>query len=248
MECALPQGLHILDCHRPVLLPRPGARVATQGLLPGHDQLGDCKPTFCQKCVLSHNRHMNKRKASASAALPSSKLQKAGSSSSSSASSKSGGYKAKHSSTSTNATSTSAQSPTKDLVVNDLRHASVREQKKFSRFQDQLREHPDYDDLALEEGMPIAYTLTLSDKKGNVKGFAAAQPEQDGMYLEALYTRKQNRGGGARMLQEVERLAKKQGKHRVFLTSYEDAVPFYQKHGYEMEFDEAGAFEMQKVL
>ena len=67
----------------------------------------------------------------------------------------------------------SLQSATKDLEVKDLRHASVREQKKFIRFQDQLREHPDYDILALDEGMPIAITLTLSDKKGNVKGLRA---------------------------------------------------------------------------
>ena len=76
----------------------------------------------------------------------------------------------------------------------------------------------------------------LRDERGEVVGGLTGRFRWGWLYVETLWVAKPLRrsGQGARLLAEAEAYARAHGGVAAHLESAADALPFYQRHGYEL--------------
>ena len=93
----------------------------------------------------------------------------------------------------------------------------------------------------VEERLPLA--VQLKNENGDVIAGAAARSFGDWLLLDTLWVSDELRGQnvGTKILNEVESLGKKRGCKRCLLDTLNfQAKPFYEKHGYEVQWVQEG--------
>jgi ribosomal protein S18 acetylase RimI-like enzyme len=89
----------------------------------------------------------------------------------------------------------------------------------------------------MSERKPLA--AQIKDATGNVIAGAAARSFGDWLLLDTLWVSSQLRGQniGSQLLQKIEQEGKSRGCKKCLLDTLNfQAMPFYQKHGYEIQW------------
>lgn len=93
----------------------------------------------------------------------------------------------------------------------------------------------------VQERLPLAAQLT--NERGEVIAGAAARTFGDWLLLDTLWVSDDLRGQnvGSKILNEIERVAKSRGCKKCLLDTLNfQAKPFYEKHGYEVQWTQEG--------
>ena len=93
----------------------------------------------------------------------------------------------------------------------------------------------------VEERLPLA--VQIKNEQGDVIAGAAARSFGDWLLLDTLWVSDELRGQnvGSKILAEVESLGKKRGCKRCLLDTLNfQAKPFYEKHGYQVQWVQQG--------
>ena len=93
----------------------------------------------------------------------------------------------------------------------------------------------------VQERLPLAAQLT--NDRGEVIAGAAARTFGDWLLLDTLWVSDDLRGQnvGSQILNEIERVAKLRGCKKCLLDTLNfQAKPFYEKHGYEVQWTQEG--------
>ncbi|MEW9798604.1 GNAT family N-acetyltransferase [Alteromonas sp. CYL-A6] len=91
------------------------------------------------------------------------------------------------------------------------------------------------------ERLPLA--VTMKDDNGNVLAGASGRTFGDWLLLERLWVDESLRGQhiGSRLLNEIERVARQRGCTKCLLDTLNfQARPFYEKHGYDVQWAQQG--------
>ena len=102
-----------------------------------------------------------------------------------------------------------------------------------------------------------AFSIFIKDKKEQVLGGASGTLFYGSLYVDSLWVDKtlRNQGWGTKLMQEAEKIGKEKGARFVTVNTMDwEALPFYQKLGYAIEFTREGydknskMFMLRKVL
>lgn len=95
------------------------------------------------------------------------------------------------------------------------------------------------------------FSIFVKDQKGNIFGGASGTLFYGSLYVDSLWVDKtlRHRGWGTKLMNEAENIGRKQGASFVTLNTMDwEALPFYQKLGYSIEFIREGYERESKMF
>ncbi|MEN9343246.1 MAG: blasticidin-S acetyltransferase [Chlamydiota bacterium] len=101
------------------------------------------------------------------------------------------------------------------------------------------------------------FSIFIKDQKEQVLGGASGTLFYGSLYVDSLWVNEtlRNQGWGKKLMQEAEKIGKEKGARFVTVNTMDwEALPFYQKLGYAIEFTREGydknskMFMLRKVL
>jgi ribosomal protein S18 acetylase RimI-like enzyme len=105
----------------------------------------------------------------------------------------------------------------------------------------------------LAKGLPAIcpFSIFIKDQKGNILGGASGSLFHGSLYLDSLWVEKtlRHQGWGSLLMHEVEKRGGERGASFVTLNTMDwEALPFYQKLGYSIEFTREGYHKDSKMF
>ena len=100
-------------------------------------------------------------------------------------------------------------------------------------------------------GCPILFSIFIKDQKGNVLGGASGTLFYGSLYVDTLWIDKnlRHQGWGTKLMHEAEKAGKEHGALFATLNTMDwEALPFYQKLGYSVEFTRKGYEKDSKMF
>jgi ribosomal protein S18 acetylase RimI-like enzyme len=95
------------------------------------------------------------------------------------------------------------------------------------------------------------FSIFLKDQKQNVLGGATGVTFYGSLYVDMLWVNKllRHQGWGTKLMLEAEKIGRKRGASFVTLNTMDwEALPFYQKLGYSIEFTREGYEKSSKMF
>ncbi|HSX03916.1 MAG TPA: GNAT family N-acetyltransferase [Rhabdochlamydiaceae bacterium] len=96
-----------------------------------------------------------------------------------------------------------------------------------------------------------AFSIFIKDQKGTIFGGASGTLFYGSLYVDSLWIDKtlRHQGWGTKLLSEAESMGRKYGASFVTLNTMDwEALPFYQKLGYSIEFIRKGYEKESKMF
>ncbi len=96
-----------------------------------------------------------------------------------------------------------------------------------------------------------SFSIFIKDSEENIRGGITGTVLFGSLYVDSLWVHKnlQNQGWGSQLIHEAEKIGKEQGALFVTLNTMDwQALPFYQKLGYSIEFTRQGYSKDSKMF
>lgn len=120
----------------------------------------------------------------------------------------------------------------------------------------------EYEDILYQEishnafeakGLPpiCPFSIFIKDQEENVLGGVSGTSFYGSLYVDSLWVHKalRHQGWGAKLMHEAEAIGKERGAQFVTLNTMDwEALPFYQKLGYSIEFMREGYSKDSKMF
>lgn len=105
----------------------------------------------------------------------------------------------------------------------------------------------------LAKGMPPIrpFSIFIKDQKQNVLGGVSGTTFHGSLYVDSLWITAalRHQGWGTKLMNEAEKIGKERGAHFVTVNTMDwEALPFYQKLGYLVEFTREGYDKGSKMF
>ncbi len=119
----------------------------------------------------------------------------------------------------------------------------------FERFDSIPYEKILYHGISVEafksKGLPPIqpFSIFIKDQNGNIRGGVSGTLFYGSLYVDSLWieSKLRNQGWGTKLMEEAEKLGREQGARFVTVNTMDwEALPFYEKLGYKIEFIREG--------